>query len=133
MREYETVYILKPDLPSDRTEKIADKVSRILKEGKAELLGQKDWGKRKLAYPFRSCSSGHYFYFNYLGDGRLITDLERTLKYEEEVVRFLTVKVGEAEAAKKRGPQKKLDTLDEGQGGFFESPFMGDYRDYDGD
>lgn len=133
MREYETVYILKSDLPSERTEKVADKVGKILKEGKAELLAQKDWGKRRLAYPIGAQSYGHYFYFNYLGDGRFITDLERTLKYEEEVVRFLTVKVGEAEAAKKRDPQKKSDVLEEARGGFFETPFIGDYRDYDSD
>ena len=84
MYEYETISILKPDLPADRLTKLTDRVQKILVEGKAELLDHRDWGKRKLAYRIGKLHFGHYVYFNYVGNGQFITELERILKYEEQ-------------------------------------------------
>lgn len=113
MSEYETIYILKPDLPPARTEKISEKIQKILNESKAQVLNQKDWGKRKLAFPIGSFTYGHYVYFNYSGNGSFITDLERTLKYEEEVIRYLTIKIASEEKAKQKDKVKKVTDLEE--------------------
>ena len=93
MAEYETVCILKPDLAAGRIDKVKDKVHKVFADAKGEILLENDWGKRKLAYRMEKCLHGQYLYFNYKVDGSAIAELERILKYEEEIIRFLTVKI----------------------------------------
>jgi hypothetical protein len=54
-----------------------------------------DWGKRKLAYEIRKFQKGHYFQVNFLGDGSFVPDLERMLRLDVDVLRFLTVMADE--------------------------------------
>ena len=127
MHEYETIYITKADIAPARAEKIAEKVQKILTENKAKIELIKDWGKRKLAYPINKQGMGHYFYVSYQGTGSFINDLERTLKYDEDVVRYMTIKLGSvADAAKK--PIKKVVDLEEARIGFFDMSMEGDFR-----
>lgn len=128
MYEYETIYITKPDLPVSQTEKVAEKVQKILTENKAKIELIKDWGKRKLAYPIAKLNNGHYFYVSYMGNGQFINDLERILKFDEDVIRYLTVRIGTAEEAAKRGPGKKNTELEEARIGFFDMSMDADYR-----
>ena len=93
--EYETIYILKPELPVDTIDKTADKVNGIIGSFEGEVLLQDDWGKRKLAYPIKKNARGHYVYFNYVGNSGLVGELERQLRIDENLLRFLTVRVGE--------------------------------------
>ncbi|MBI2339439.1 MAG: 30S ribosomal protein S6 [Deltaproteobacteria bacterium] len=113
MNEYETIYIAEPDLPAGRVEKISEKVLKILKEGKAEIIDQRDWGVRKLAYRIGKFTSGRYIFFNYTGNGHFVAELERTLKYEEGVVRYLTlVAASEKEIARRK---KRINQPEEGR------------------
>ena len=93
--EYETIYILKPELPVDTIDKTADKVNGIIGKFDGEVLLQDDWGKRKLAYPIKKNARGHYVYFNYVGNSSLVGELERQLRIDDNLLRFLTVRVGE--------------------------------------
>lgn len=127
MNEYETVCILQPDLPGAGFEKIKDKVVKVLGDNQAHILNQKDWGKRKLAYRVGKCTSGHYLYFNYTGSGHFITDLERMLKYEEGVIRYLTVKVDEDVKTGVASKTKRVLVPEELKFGFDEGK-----RDFDG-
>lgn len=111
MNEYETIYIGQPDLPAGRIEKINEKIQKILKEGKADVLDCRDWGTRKLAYRIGKFTNGRYVYFNYAGNGHFITELERTLEYEEGVIRYLTVGVAAAGAMAKT--KKRINQLEE--------------------
>ncbi len=122
MHEYETVYILKPDLPMTRFEKVNEKIQKIISESKGELAEIKDWGKRKMAYAIAHHTYGQYVYVNYYGSGHFITDIERTLKYEEDVMRFMTLKVGSAEEAKRRDPATRVIVLEEAKVGAFDLP-----------
>ncbi|HBF12713.1 MAG TPA: 30S ribosomal protein S6 [Deltaproteobacteria bacterium] len=108
MNEYETIYIVKPDLSPDGLTKVKDKMTRIFGEHKASLLVEKDWGKRKLAYRLGKHNFGQYFYFNYQAPGSIVTDLERMLKFEEDVMRFLTVKLDENIHLKTESKLKKV-------------------------
>jgi len=93
MREYETIYILKPDLPADQISTVKEKIDGVLKKGKAHILSHADWGKRKLAYPVQKLRHAHYFYLQYLVLGPEISELERILKFDDSVLKFLTVKL----------------------------------------
>lgn len=111
-REYETVYVLKPDLPAARLTRVQEKVNKIITENGGEIILEKDWGKRKLAYKIAKGQFGHYFFYNYKGTGAFINDLERTLKYEEDVIRFLTVKLDPRKAGSGKG---KVNAIEEGK------------------
>ncbi|MBI2082626.1 MAG: 30S ribosomal protein S6 [Deltaproteobacteria bacterium] len=89
---YETVYILKPDLTEDVMKKINSKILEILARRGGKLLDQKDLGKKMLAYKISHQNRGHYFQLNFEGSGPVIEDLEKNLRLTEEVLRFLTVR-----------------------------------------
>lgn len=110
MNEYETVCVLQPDLAPARLDKVREKVQKILGDAQASVLNVNDWGKRKLAYRVDKYTFGHYLYFNYSGNGKFIIDLERALKYEEDVLRYLTVKMPKQVDADK---PKKVMQLEE--------------------
>ncbi len=92
--EYETIYILKPDLTEDAIAGVSEKVEGIVKQFEGVVLERDDWGKRKLAYPISRNSRGHYVRVHYVGPGGLVAELERQLRYDDSLLRFLTVKLG---------------------------------------
>ena len=95
MREYETMFIVQPEISDEGTAAILEKVSaEFEKHGTVRLLCE-DWGKRKLAYEIDKFQKGHYRILHYLDDGSVVADLERQLRLEESVLRFLTVLVDE--------------------------------------
>lgn len=93
MREYETIYILQPDLSAEQITNLQEKFAKAIAKGKGHVLVHSDWGKRKLAYRVKKFRHAHYVYLQYLATGDLITELERVLKYEDAVLKFLTVKL----------------------------------------
>lgn len=128
MNEYETVYIMKPDLPALRMEKINERIQKIVDEKKGELLTLKDWGQRKMAYRLGSHAFGHYVFINYIGEGHFVSEIERILKYEEGVIRFMTIKVGSAQSAKNKDISLKNTHLEEAKVGAFDLPYSYDDR-----
>jgi len=111
-REYETVYVLKADLPEARLVRVKEKISKIISDQGGEIITEKDWGKRALAYKIEKASYGHYFFLNYKGDGAFIAELERILKLEEDVIRFLTMKLDPRKVASAKG---KVSQIEEGK------------------
>ncbi|MCC7345572.1 MAG: 30S ribosomal protein S6 [Deltaproteobacteria bacterium] len=95
MREYETIYVLKPDLPGDQVKTIQEKLKDIITKGGGHILHHVDWGKRRLAYRVEKFTQAQYLYLQYLDQGASVAELERILKYDDRVLKFLTVKVDE--------------------------------------
>lgn len=93
--EYETIYILKPELAAENIEKMSAKVQGIIGKFDGEVLMSDDWGKRKLAYPIQKNARGHYVCLSYVGSSSLVGEIERQLRIEEDLLRFLTIRVGE--------------------------------------
>ena len=95
MREYETMFVIQPEISEEGTAAILEKVdAELTRHGTTRLLCE-DWGKRKLAYEIDKFQKGHYRILRYLDDGAVVADLERQLRLEESVLRFLTVLVDE--------------------------------------
>jgi small subunit ribosomal protein S6 len=107
MREYETVYLLKPDLPPDQLSAIKDKFTHVIAEAKGHLLSQGDWGKRKLAYDVQKNHHGHYIYLRYLGPEGLVGQFERLLGIEDSVMKFLTVRLSDEVNVQERLAKKE--------------------------
>jgi small subunit ribosomal protein S6 len=95
MREYEFVYVLQPDATAEREGEIHSRLDNIISRGGGTYLIREDWGKRKLAYEIRKFQKGHYFQVNFLADGSFIPDLERMMRLDSDVLRFLTVQAND--------------------------------------
>src|SRR6266704_844125 len=82
-REYETIYILRPNTPD---EGVAEVNTRIKVD---------NWGKRRLAYEVAKERKGIYLYWQYLAQPGVVEETERNLRMPDAVIRYLTVKVDE--------------------------------------
>lgn len=102
MREYETIYVTKPGITSEAQAKLQEKLQGALEKAEAKLLHQVDWGKRKLAYEVQKEKIGRYFYLSYLSDSNVASELERLLKYDDQVLKFLSVQVADQVNAEER-------------------------------
>ena len=94
-REYETIYIVRPDAEADALREVNARARRVIEEASGKLLRVENWGKRKLAYEIAKHNKGVYLYWRYLGPPQLVAELERNLRMLDSVLRYLTVKVDE--------------------------------------
>lgn len=95
-RLYEAVYILRPDLTKEISEKVAQRVAEVIAREGGTLTLVENWGRRPMSYEMQHHKRGVYVYINYLGDGALVAELERNFRLLDEVMRFQTVKVNDA-------------------------------------
>ncbi len=91
LREYETTFIVQPEISDEGGQAILAKLDGVLAAGEATRLMCEDHGKRKLAYEIRKFHKGHYYTLQFLNDGKVVPDIERVLRLEESVLRFLTI------------------------------------------
>lgn len=89
---YETMYILRPDIPEEEVETHVAKYRDLLTEAGAEVLDCQMRGKRRLAYTIAKHREGIYVQLNHDGDGQQVALLERAMRLSEDVIRYLTVK-----------------------------------------
>ncbi len=94
--EYETIIIIRPDVDDAAIEAIAEKLEGIITGSGGHILIRDDWGKKRLAYPIAKHQKGHYILFNYLSQAGEIDELERIIRIDDQIVRFLTVRRAEA-------------------------------------
>ena len=94
-REYELVFIVRPDVTDEDIESMKDRSSGIITDRDGKVLDVDDWGKRRLAYEIQDYGKGHFVLINYLGTTEVVNELERTLRIDDSVLRFLTVKLGD--------------------------------------
>ena len=89
---YETMYILRPDIPEEEVESHLTKYRDILVETGADVLDNQMRGKRRLAYPIAKHKEGIYVQLSHNGDGQQVAVLEKVMRLSEDVIRYLTVK-----------------------------------------
>ena len=89
---YETMYILRPDIPEEEVESHLKKYSEILEKSGTEVLDSQMRGKRRLAYPISKHKEGIYVQLSHKGNGQQVAILERAMRLGEDVIRYLTVK-----------------------------------------
>ena len=94
-REYETIYILRPDSTTDVIAQVNQKVRGVIEAGGGVLLKIDNWGKRKLAYEVKKQLKGIYLFFSYLGTAGLVEEIERNLRLTDSVIRYYSVKIAE--------------------------------------
>lgn len=88
LKNYESMIILLPTLSDETSKQQNEKILSYIKDNGGEVVNTDEWGKKKLAYEIQDLDEGYYFvnYFNF--DPAKITDYERELKLDENVIRF---------------------------------------------
>jgi small subunit ribosomal protein S6 len=94
-KEYETIYILRSDVDAEAAERVQARVADALEREKGKLVKVEGWGRRKLAYPLKKQRRGVYVYLKYVGGGGLVAEVERNLKLQDAVIKFMTVQSAE--------------------------------------
>jgi small subunit ribosomal protein S6 len=92
-REYETIYILRPDVDADSAERVGSRLSEVISREAGRLTKVENWGRRRLAYDIRKHRRGVYIYLKYLGTGKVVSEVERNLRLLDGVIKYQTVLV----------------------------------------
>jgi small subunit ribosomal protein S6 len=92
-REYETIYILKPDIDAESAERVGSRLAEVVGRESGQLTKVETWGRRKLAYAIAKHRRGVYVYLKYLGSGRAVSEVERNLRLFDGVLKYQTVLV----------------------------------------
>ena len=95
MREYETTFIVQPEISEEGNAALLAKLDGVLENAGASRLMCEDHGKRKLAYEIKKFHKGHYYTLMFLDEGQVVPDVERALRLDESVLRFLTIQAAE--------------------------------------
>ena len=93
MRKYETFFIIDPDLTEEALTIAGEKLKGIVSANGGAVLTYVPWGKKKLAYPVKKRTQGLYILMEYGGGPELVAELERNMRLDERVLKFITVKL----------------------------------------
>jgi len=93
-QEYETVFILTPDLPETEHKAAVDKFVQMIKDNDGKIHNIERWGVRRLAYPVKRKTNGYYVYIEFEGKPEFVAELEQNYRYDDSVLRYITVKLG---------------------------------------
>ena len=102
-RTYEVMYIVDPDTPAERIEKLNEAVGKVIEKEGGTVVRMDDIGRRQLAYPIEKKTEGHYVLFEIDGSGQEILELERRMRVNDMILRYITIRVDE--------DRKKADKL----------------------
>jgi len=92
MNHYELLFVLKPTLTDEETKAQIEKVQSNITAQDATIVATDDMGMRKLAYPVEKNERGYYTVVYFQAPGAAIAEIERLLRINEEILKFMTVK-----------------------------------------
>ena len=90
---YETVFIVRPDVSAQHVDGMAGNFAAIVGEGGGTVSKTENWGLRSLAYRIKKNRKGHYVLMNIDAPASAIGEMERNMRIDEDIVRYLTVRV----------------------------------------
>jgi small subunit ribosomal protein S6 len=94
MSLYEIMFLINPDIGDDENVKIISRLKNTLGKFKGDLIRLDDMGLRSLSYKIEKKSRGHYFLAYVEGPGSLVAELERIFRLDENILRFVIVRLG---------------------------------------
>ena len=123
MRRYDVVFIALSNLPDTEISEMIERYQNMVTERKGLIIKIDKWGKRKLAYDIKKQNMGFYVLFDFAGDSKIVDEVERNLKIDDKILKFLTVKTAEeitaeevdqiiAAAAKAKSPAEGGEAAD---------------------
>lgn len=109
---YETVIIARQDLATAQVDELTTQLQSTINAQGGKTAKTESWGLRNLAYKINKNRKGHYVLFHFDAPATAIHELERTMRINEDVLRYLTIKVDEFE----EGPSAILRAANDDEG-----------------
>src|SRR4029453_885250 len=108
-RTYEVMYIVDPETPADKLTKLNTAVGKLIEKEGGTVVRMDDGGRGPLAYPIKKKTEGFYILFEIEGSGQEIAELERRMRVNDMIIRYITVRVDEdrKKADKMRSKREK--------------------------
>jgi len=95
MSYYESVFLARPDITAEQVEGLADSFTKSLEDQGGKVVSRENWGLRNLAYRMKKNRKAHYIMLNIDAPGPAIHEMERLMRLNEDVMRYMTIKVDE--------------------------------------
>lgn len=95
MRHYEIVFIVHPD-QSEQVPAMVERYKTLVTGRNGQIHRLEDWGRRQMAYPIQKVHKAHYVLMNIECDGETLAELEHAFKFNDAVLRHLTIKMKKA-------------------------------------
>jgi small subunit ribosomal protein S6 len=95
VREYETIYLLRPETPDDQVDEIKERLRAVVTREGGKVIRFTDQGKRKTAFPVARNTRAVYVHCLYLGGSGIVAELERNLKMIDAVTKYQSVRVAD--------------------------------------
>lgn len=92
VRDYETTFVLQPDLEEETRENIIERIKDVITSNDGEIKEIDTWGTRKLAYEIDDCNSGYYTIIYFTGRTGIVEELEHSFKIIGNVLRHLIIR-----------------------------------------
>ncbi len=95
MQKYESVLIARQDLGASQVNNIVSELSDVIKKEGGEVVKVDNWGLKTLAYRIKKNRKGHYVLMNISAPASAIAEYERVMRFNEDIIRYMTLKVDE--------------------------------------
>jgi len=95
---YENVFIARQDVSASQVDALADEFTAIVQERGGQITKKEYWGLRTLQFRIKKNRKGHYLLFNIDAPSDAVLEMERIMRLNEDVIRYLTIRVKELEA-----------------------------------
>lgn len=118
MPYYEHVFLARQDLSQAQVDALAENATKIIEDNKGKVVKTETWGLRTLTYKIQKNRKAHFVMLDVEADGTTIAELERQTRMNEDVIRYMTVRVD----AHEKGPSvmmRKSDRPERGERGGF--------------
>ena len=111
MNNYETVFIMNPVLSEDQMRETVKKFSKFLKDNKAKIIAEENWGLKKMSYNIQNKKTGFYYLIEFSSDDYEITKkIELEYKRDERLMRWITVKLDKYAVEYAENRRKRLNS-----------------------
>lgn len=98
MALYEHVFIARQDISAQQVEGLTDMIQAVLEENGGKITKNEYWGLKSLAYRVKKNRKGHYSLLNIDASHEAVSELERRISLNDDIIRHMTIRVDEHEA-----------------------------------
>lgn len=113
MAFYECVFIARQDISADQVNSLTEQMEKVLGEGGGKVEKKENWGLRTLTYRINKNRKGHYVLMNLDAPAAAVHEMERQMRLNEDILRYMTIRVDELE----EGPSAILQNKDRNEKG----------------
>lgn len=89
MNKYESLYVINAELTEEETKSVVEKFAKVITDNGGEIEKIDEWGKRRLAYPINYQTEGYYVLVLFNAEGGVPAELQRNLKNDERIMRYV--------------------------------------------